>query len=132
MLYILRLADGSCLILLAADEKNARLAAKQLDNNAGDAVVSVRALENFGVKVDPNEDGSLEISGWNGAALDSILANEYPLLYGAYRRANAEPFAQGKADVPVMRHLKAEFQRNTDLMREALALEKQRCLKGQA
>ncbi len=120
MLFILRLTNGDCIVLLAPDEQTARSSASQLDILQGESVVSVRRLDGFEVRLSPTEDGSLEVASWNDAALDSILANEYPVLFDAYRRANAQPFARPNEQQPSLQHLKAEFERNKEIIRQAL------------
>lgn len=126
MLFILRLTNGDCIVLLAPDEQTARSSASQLDILQGEDIVSVRRLDSFEVRLCPTEDGSLEVASWNDAALDSILANEYPILLGAYRRANAQPFARPNDKQPLLQHLRAEFERNTEIIRQALAREMRR------
>ncbi len=123
MLYVLRLTSGSCIILSAVDEHSARCKATQVDESAGERIVSLRPLDDLELKLAPTEDGGLEIAAWNDSVLHSILGNEYPLLLEAYQRANAQPFLAWKAGTAVMEHLRTEFERNTEIIREALALE---------
>ncbi len=132
MLYILRLTTGNCIVVLASDEQNARRSASQCDSLHGESIVSIRALDEFEVKLSPTEDGSLEVAGWNDGVLNSILENEYPLLYDGYRRANAQPFAARDPQTPPMQHLCAEFERNTEIIREALIQECGRFAKGRS
>jgi len=127
MLYILRMTSGDCVVVLASDEQNARKAAAELNPDAGESVVSVRHLDSFRVQFSATEDGSLEVAQWDDGALDDILVNEYPLLYRAYCRANAAPFARTpESDEPILMHLKAEIERNTEIIRQGLRLEMQR------
>jgi len=126
MLYVLRLTNGNCIVLLASDEPSARSRAQQMDFFEQAEVASVRQIENFAVQLSPTEDGSLEIVDWDEGALDSILVNEYPVLQEAYREANARPFAKAAPDQPVIVRLNAEFERNTEAMRDALRIERQR------
>jgi hypothetical protein len=127
MLYILRLTDGDCVVTLASDEQGAREAAQKLTYDEATTVASVRPLDNFSVRFCPTEDGSLQAEEWSGCALDGILAAEYPLLYGAYCKANAIPFTQrAESDEPILMHLEAEFERNTEMIRSSLVLERQR------
>ncbi len=97
MLFILRLTNGNCVILLASDEQNARESVKQMDYDEGENIVSVRALDRFGVHLSPTEEGSLEILNWDDSALDSILENEYPFLQRAFQEANSRCFEQAGA-----------------------------------
>ena len=129
MLYILRLTNGDSIVLLAPDEQAARRSASQLDRLRGENIVSVRPLDSFEIKLSPTEDGGLEITSWNDAALDSILANEYPALFDSYQRANAHPFARSGSEPP-LQHLEAEFERNAEIIRQALAQEIQRFAGG--
>lgn len=127
MLYILRLTDGDCVVTLAADEQGAREAARKLIYDEATSVVSMRPIENFAVRFSPTEDGSLQAEEWNGCALDEILATEYPLLYGAYCKANAIPFTQpAESDEPILMHLESQFERNTEMIRSSLVQERQR------
>ncbi len=130
MLYILRLSSGNCIVVIASNAQKARSSVRQLDSLHGESVVSIRRLEGFEIKLSPTAEGSLEIIGWNDTALDSILANEYPVLYDAYRRANAQPFAAAAPGTPPLQHLRIEFQRNTEIIRAALGEEQRRLAKG--
>jgi hypothetical protein len=127
MLYILRLANGDCVIAMAADERSAVETAKRLSQDAAAEVVAVRPLDGFAVQFSPTEDGSLEVVHWDDATLDNILANEYPCLNEAYCRANAEPFLKpSDSEEPILSHLKSEYERNTELIRDGLRLELER------
>jgi hypothetical protein len=126
VLFILRLSNGSCVILLASDEQNARQSLKEIDNDEGESIVSVRALNRFGIHLSPTEDGSLEILNWDDSALDSILENEYPILQKAFQEANSWPFEQPGPDEPSILRLNAEFERSTEIMRQALRVERER------
>jgi hypothetical protein len=124
MLYVLRLSDGDCVVVLASDEQEARRATNDLDPDNPTEIVSVRQLEGFALRLSPTEEASLEISGWNDATLDSILSREYPLLEEAYRRANAERFDQSQdPKQPALSRLRSQFERNTEAIRKALELE---------
>lgn len=126
MLFILRLTNGNCVILLAADEQNARQLLRKIDCGDGE-IVSVRALDRFGVHLSPTEDGSLEILSWEDSALDSILQNEYPFLQRAFHEANSRAFEQAATDEPSILRLNAEFERNTEIIRRAVRVERERC-----
>jgi hypothetical protein len=125
MLYIVRLTNGNCVILLATDEVSARSVAKQM-NDECEGIASIRPLENFRLQLCPTEDGTLEVLHWDESVLDCILENEYPLLHHAYREANACAFEKPDADEPAILRLNAEFERNTEIMRQALRLERKR------
>lgn len=127
MLYILRLANGDCIVATAADERSAVETAKRLSQDAAAEVVAVRPLDGFAVQFSPTEDGSLEVAHWDDSTLDSILASEYPCLNEAYRRANAEPFLKpSDSEEAILSHLKSEHERNTEIIREGLRLELER------
>lgn len=127
MMYIVRLTNGDCVVVLAADDSNARAIALKLSLDETVEVASVRPLDHFAVLFSPKEDGSLEAAHWDDATLESILANEYPLLSEAYRRANAEPLLpisnSGEAAMP---QLQAAYERNVDLIRQGVEREMQR------
>jgi hypothetical protein len=126
MLYVLRLTNGDCFVTVAADEQSARQIAK-LKLDPSTEVVTVRPLAGFAVQLTPTEDGSLEVSHWDDATLDDILASEYPLLHQAYLRANAEPFLPSpNPDEPILLELKAAHEHNTEIIRQGLQLEQQR------
>jgi hypothetical protein len=125
MLYIVRLTNGNCVILLAPDEPSARAAVKQM-NGKGEDIASIRPLDHFRVQLCPTEDGTLEVLHWDDSVLDGILENEYPLLHQAYREANALSFEKPDADEPAILRLNAEFERNTEIMRDALRQERKR------
>ena len=126
MLYILRLSSGGCVISLAPDEQSARCAALELDPVNGAEIVSVRPLDRFSFQVCPTDDGSFEVNRWDDAAAEDILAHEYPVLYEAYCRANAEPFAKARPEAQILMHLKAEFERNSEMLREGVRQERLR------
>jgi hypothetical protein len=126
MLFILRLTNGNCVILLASDEQNAQQSLEQMGCEEGVNVVSIRALDHFGVHLSPTEDGSLQILSWDDSALDSILEMEYPFLQRAFQEANSRSFGQADADEPSIVRLNAEFERNTEIMRRALRVERER------
>jgi hypothetical protein len=122
MLYVVRLTNGNCVILLAPDEGRARSAV----NGMKEEIASIRTLEAFRVQLSPTEDGNLEILDWDDSVLNCILKSEYPLLYEAYHEANARPFEKPDADEPAILRLNAEFERNTEIMRQAVRLERKR------
>ncbi|MGD1024586.1 MAG: hypothetical protein ABR880_17500 [Candidatus Sulfotelmatobacter sp.] len=127
MLYILRLANGDCIVTMAADERSAVETAKRLSHDAAAEVVAVRPLDGFAVQFSPTEDGSLEVAHWDDATLDNILASEYPCLNEAYRRANADPFRKASdSEEAILSHLKSEHDRNTEIIRAGLRLELER------
>ena len=128
MIYILRLTNGDCVVAMAADECEARRVAMRITALEGaPEVASIRRLDTFGVRFSPTEDGSLEVTHWDDATLDSILANEYQLLNEACQRANAEPFLPGaNLSQPVLPQLEDAYERNTDIIREGLQQELQR------
>jgi hypothetical protein len=126
MLFIVRLTNGNCVILLAPDEQSARQSLKKIDYESAE-IASVRVLDRFGVQLSPTADGSLEILNWDDCALDTILANEYPFLQKAFREANSRAFEQAGPDEPAILRLNAEFERNTEIMRRAIRMERERC-----
>ena len=91
MLYVMRLAKGDCILASAGDECSARELAGHLLADDGETVVSVRELAGLGVRMSPNEQGSLDVHSWDDATLDDILDHEYPALHDAFRAANSRP-----------------------------------------
>jgi hypothetical protein len=131
MLYILRLTNGDCVLALAADECSARQMAGKLSGEEGAEVTTVRTLDNFAVQLSPTEEGTLEVAHWDDAALDGILASEYPLLFEAYRRANAQPLLTApSSEEKTMAHLEAAYEQNTEIIRQGLRSERQRYSHG--
>ncbi len=127
MLYLLRLTNGDCVIATAADERSARQAAMSLSLDEVAEVATVRPLSSLGIRFSPTEEGSLEVAHWDDATLDGILANEYPLLYQAYHRANAGPFMKAAVSgEPMLAEFHAAYERNTEIIREGLRRERQR------
>ena len=127
MLYIVRLTDGSCAVVIAADECGARQSATKLIRNAESEVATVRPLDHFALQCFPTEDGSLEVTNWDSTTLENILANEYPRLKEACQRANAEPLLPARdAAQPVLWQLQAEFERNSEIIRRGLQQELER------
>ncbi len=127
MLYILRLANGDSVVALAADEDCARQTALQLLPEHSAEVSTVRRLEDFAIQLSPTVEGSLEIALWEDAALDGILAAEYPALYAAYQRANAQPFTDASAaGTPSIERLRAWHEGNAEIIREGLRRERER------
>jgi hypothetical protein len=126
MLYVLRLTNGDCFVTLAADEQSARqIAVLTLDPSI--EIVTVRPLASFLVQLTPTGDGNLEISQWDDAALDNILANEYPILHQAYLRANSQPFLEAfDSEEPLFSQLHAANDRNTEIIREGLRREREK------
>jgi len=133
MLYVLRLTNGDCVVAMAADEYGARHIATKLNLDEIAEVATIRQLDTLGIQFSPSEDGSLEVTHWDDATLDSILANEYPLLNQACQRANAEPFLPApNPDDSVVSQLKAAYERNKDIIRQGLRQELQRSGQAQA
>jgi len=132
MLYIVRLTNGDCVVAMAADEGGARHIASKLNLDEAAEVATIRQLDTLGIQFSPTEDGSLEVTHWDDATLDNILAHEYPLLNQACQRANAEPFlpASNPHDSAVSQ-LRAAYERNTDIIRQGLRQELQRSTRSQ-
>jgi predicted secreted Zn-dependent protease len=127
MFYVARLTDGSCAIVMAADDSSARHSAAKFVRNAEAEVATVRALDHFAAQFFPTEDGGLEITNWDAATLESILANEYPCLKEACRSANAEPLLPARDTTqPALRQLQAAFERNSQIIRQGLQQELER------
>jgi hypothetical protein len=127
MLYVLRFSNADCVVALADDEEGARQIAEKLLVGKLAEIVSIRALPGFAVQLSPTDDGSLQLEQGEENSLDNMLATEYPQLEAAYRRANAEPLAQTsdlkEAAIP---SLHAAYERNKDITREGLRLERER------
>jgi hypothetical protein len=127
MLYIMRLAKGDCIIASARDERSAHDLADKLGQEDGETVVSVRELPRFAVRLSPNDDASLEVHSWDDSTLDDVLVNEYPALNDAFRAANAAPFLpEAQADEPLFAQLSEAHEKNTEIIREGLRMERQR------
>ena len=125
MLYILRLSSGDCVLALAADEHGARQAALRLNSDSNSSIVSVRPLDDLAVQFSPTEDGSLDVTRWGDATLNGILANEYPLIEQAFRRAKAQSFQRPTSSRPAsLEDLKAWHELNTQIIRKGLELER--------
>lgn len=127
MLYVLRLAQGDCVIVYTRDEQSARELASRLAGEDGGTIVSARELSDFAVRLSPNDEASLGIHSWNDSALDNILAQEYPALNDAFRAANRTPILT-KADAgrPLMPQLKQAYEENTAIIRKGLQAERER------
>ena len=108
MIYILRLTNGDCVVAMAADESGARRVAICITTLDGaPEIATIRKLGTFGVRFSPTEDGSLQVTHWDDATLDSIFTNEYPLLNEACERAHTEPFLPAaNLTEPVLSQLK--------------------------
>jgi len=127
MLYVLRLTGGDCIVLTASDENHAREQAANFALEGGESIVSVRPLPDFAVRLSPNEDGSLDVNGWNDATLDDILEHEYPLLNRAFRTANTVRFMPvPDPDKPLMIQLREAHEQNAEIIREGLREEQSR------
>jgi hypothetical protein len=128
MIYILRLTNGDCVVAMAANEDGARQVATRITTlDDAPEVASVRRLDAFGVRFTPTEDGGLQVAHWEEAALEDILANEYPVLNEACHRANSEPFLPAaNLTEPVLPQLKDAYEQNTDIIRDGLRQELQR------
>jgi hypothetical protein len=129
MIYILRLTNGDCVVAMAADERGAHQVAMRITTlDEAPEVATIRRLDTLGIRFSPTEDGSLQVAHWEDATLDNILANEYPLLNEACRRANAEPFLPAaNLSEPVLPQLEDAYERNTNIIRDGLQQELQRC-----
>ncbi len=126
MLYILRLTDGNCLVVLAANEHAARQIAGRMNGDSAADVVSARRLEDFAVLLSPNEDGSLDVSHWDDTTLDNILATEYPSLNDAYRAANSQRFEKPAGAASNLEALNRWHEKNVGIIRQGLELERKR------
>ncbi len=127
MLYILRLTNGSCAVVLSGDEPSARQAALKLDLEGDVEIASVRPLQNFAVQLSPTEDGSLEVEHFDDTTLDDVLACEYPLLEKALRQANAQPFVKPVGTSALsLSALKTWHEGNNRIVREAVRRERER------
>ena len=127
MLFIMRLSKGDCIIAAAQDECRARDLAGGLLAQDGEAVVSVRKLPRYCVRMSPTEQGSLDVHCWDDASLDNILDQEYPALSDAFRTANSLPLLPAaKTAGPPLSQLKQAFEENTEMIRRGLRLEQNR------
>lgn len=126
MLYILRLTDGNCLVVLAANEPSARQIAGKVTLDSAAEVVTVRRLQDFAVLLCPTEDGSLDISQWDDTTLDNILATEYPSLNDAYRAANWQRFEKPSGAASNLEALNTWHEKNVGIIRQGLELERKK------
>jgi len=125
MLYVLRLSGGDCIVTAAEDERSALACTLKLAD--GETVVSVRLLSSFAVRFSPTDSGSLEVSSWDDFSLDDILANEYPILNEAFRRANSVRFMPPlNSDEPLFAQLSAAHEQNTQIIAKGLKVELER------
>jgi hypothetical protein len=127
MLYILRLTNGNCLVVLAANEPAARrIAGKVTLDSAGD-VVTVRRLQDFAVLLCPTQDGSLDVSQWDDTTLDNVLATEYPSLNEAYRAANSQCFEKPSgAPASNLEALNSWHEKNLGIIRQGIEIERKK------
>jgi hypothetical protein len=126
MLYILRLTDGNCLVVLAANEASARQIAGKVTLGSAADVVTVRRLQDFAVLLCPTEDGSLEVSQWDDTTLDKILATEYPSLNDAYRAANSQRFEKPSGRASNLEALNTWHEKNLGGIRQGLEIERKK------
>jgi hypothetical protein len=114
-LYVLRMRDGNCAVVAAADEGQARKAILERDEIIAGAaeeaggIVSVREL-------DPSDfvfygclqwdEGMQTVDFgpiWGAALKEDIFEHEYPLVLQALKKVNGMPFAPGLGrDEPVV------------------------------
>jgi len=121
MLYVLRMTGGDCVVLTASDENQARELAGNFGLEGGEGIVSIRPLSDFGVRLSPNESGSLDVNCWNDATLDDILSHEYPALNEALRTANSVRFMPSpNSDQPLVIQLREAHEKNTEIIRQGL------------
>ena len=124
MLYILRLSTGDCIIVEAQDQEIARDLAIASGLEEGESVVSLRLLSRFAARFSPNDDASLNVSSWDDATLDDILAHEYPLLNEAFRQANSLPLMEaGSINRDTLNQLKEAHEKNLEIIRKGLRME---------
>jgi hypothetical protein len=132
MVYVLRLANGDCIITSARDDREAREIARQIGREPGDEIVSTRRLPQFCVRLSPAESGSLDINSWEDATLDNLLANEYPVLNEALHTANRVKFmAAPESGRPLIAQLREAYEKNTEIIREGIREEQQRLMPAQ-
>ena len=124
MLYIVRMTSGDCVVVMAEDERGAGQIALQLRMDQNAEVAAIRQLDRFAVQLSPREDGSFEISHWDGETFAGILANEYPLLNEAYKRANAQPLMPERSpETSALSQLGAGYEKNNEIIRDGVRRE---------
>jgi hypothetical protein len=132
MVYVLRLANGDCIVTAARDDREAREIARQIGREPGDEIVSTRRLPQFCVRLSPAESGSLDINAWEDATLDNLLANEYPVLNQAIHAANGAKFmAAPESGRPLIEQLREAYEKNTEIIREGIREEQHRLMPAQ-
>jgi hypothetical protein len=131
--YVMRLTDGNSIIVLAADEQNARARAATLIVHEGVQIAYCREQSTFAAHFSLNDEGDLETVLWDDPTVGEILENEYPLLNETFKRANAEPFAPGlDATKPIMvqpgwqKSLERADKKNIAIVLEGVRLERVR------
>jgi hypothetical protein len=124
MLYVLRFSSGDCIIAAARDEKGARELADKIGFEESETIVSIRPISRFGVRLSPNDGGSLEVNSWDDSTLDDILIHEYPILNQALQKANSVPFVPSpNGEKSVVDQLRNAHEQNSEIIREGLRQE---------
>ena len=126
MLYVLRLAKGDCILAGCPDQQSVCDLASRLTAEDGESVVSIREISRVGIRLSPNDEGSLEIHSWDDVTLDDVLVNEYPALNEAFHAANGVPLVPARSDQPFLTQLKQAHEQNTEIIRKGLLEEQQR------
>ncbi len=127
MLYVLRLSGGDCIVITAENENQAQVLAAQLMQEQGESVVSVRTLAKFGLRLSPNDDGSLDVNLWDDSSIEDILVNEYPVLNEAFHTANSVRFMPDPEPTEaLLDQLRDAHDKNTEIIRRGLEQEVER------
>jgi hypothetical protein len=86
--YVLRLRDGGCVMVLAESDSDALIRSQSLVSP--EEVASVRELGNFAARFSLSDEGQLSASLLDGLSIQELLEHEYPFL----RAARSQSFAE--------------------------------------
>lgn len=130
-IYVLRLRDGNCIVVDAANEDVARKNVKPL---VASEVVTVRELEAFVAQFVLNDNGELSATLVDKETIADLHQHEYPML----KAANAQSYADfgasetdSKTDAvrfssTVQRHAQEWDKRDKQIVRYAVEQERSR------
>ena len=130
-IYVLRLRDGNCIVVDAANKDAARKNVKPL---VASEVVTVRELEAFVAQFVLNDNGELSATLVDKETVADLHQHEYPML----KAANAQSYADfgvsetdSKTDVvrfssTARRHAQEWEQRDQQIVRYAVEQERSR------
>lgn len=129
--YVLRLQDGNCVVVDAANEEQARKSAKPLISCE---VVSTRQLKSFVAQFALTDDGDLASTLVEKGTVADLHQHEYPMLRAAHAHSYAEfgaSFTDSKAEavlfnVNASHHAQGWDKRDKETVRFAVEQERLR------